>query len=67
MGLTDPRVLLNVHDKRTSIACLTTKRLLWRVSPLREMKRNSAWSTGLPLNAEVKLGKNFGEMEEWRP
>jgi hypothetical protein len=32
---------------------------------LGEMMWNAPWAEGLPLNAEVKLGKNFGEMQEF--
>jgi hypothetical protein len=31
------------------------------------MARNTQWSTGLPLAAEVKLGRNLADMVEWKP
>jgi hypothetical protein len=33
---------------------------------LEEMARNVTWSLGLPLAAEVKLGKNLADMTEWK-
>ena len=65
-GLTDPRVLLNVHDENVHCVPDDEAAALAAIA-LTEMKRNSSWSEGLPLNAEVKMGKNFGELSEWKP
>jgi len=62
----DARVLLNVHDE--NVHCVPDEQALTLASiALEEMRRNEPWSKGLPLAAEVKLGKNFGEMEAWVP
>lgn len=62
----DGRLLLNIHDE--NVHCVPDDEALTLASiALEEMQRNSAWSTGLPLAAEVKMGKNFGELEEWKP
>ena len=34
---------------------------------LEEMRRPCAWGSGLPLSAEVKMGKKLGELTEWKP
>ena len=65
LGVPDPRVLLNVHDENVHCVSDEYAELLAELA-LEEMRRNSVWSDGLPLNAEVKLGMNFGEMEEWK-
>ena len=65
-GLSDPRVLWNVHDENVHCVPDEEAPILAGIA-LEEMKRNSAWSAGLPLNAEVKMGKNFGELIEWKP
>ena len=66
IGLTDPRVLLNVHDE--NVYCVPDEEAPTLASiALEEMKRPCAWGEGLPLNAEVKVGKNFGELQEWKP
>jgi DNA polymerase len=66
LGIPDPRVLLNVHDE--NVHCVPDEYAhTMALVALGEMRRNASWSEGLPLNAEVKLGKNFGEMEEYRP
>ena len=65
-GIPDPRVLLNVHDE--NVHCVPDEYAeQMALTALGEMRRNAPWSEGLPLNAEVKMGKNFGEMEEWKP
>jgi DNA polymerase I-like protein with 3'-5' exonuclease and polymerase domains len=62
----DARVLLNVHDE--NVHCVPDEQAFTLASiALEEMRRNEAWSEGLPLAAEVKLGKSFGEMTEWKP
>jgi DNA polymerase len=63
-GIPDPRVLLNVHDE--NVHCVPDEYAqTMALVALGEMRRNAPWAEGLPLNAEVKLGKNFGEMEEF--
>jgi DNA polymerase family A len=66
LGVQDPRVLLNVHDE--NIHCVPDRYVdtMAQVA-LGEMRWNEPWAAGLPLAAEVKVGKNFGEMEEWKP
>ena len=81
-GLTDPRVLLNVHDE--NVHCVPDDEAPTLASiALEDMQRNIKWSEawiekisecdepiehpGLPLNAEVKMGKIFGELSEWTP
>lgn len=66
MGIPDPRVLLNVHDE--NVYCVPDKyaELLAELA-LEEMKRSPTWGDGLPLSADVKLGKNFGDMQTWEP
>lgn len=62
----DARVLLNVHDE--NVHCVPDEEALTLAGiALKEMKRNSWWNNGLPLSAEVKMGKNFGALEEWKP
>ena len=62
----DGRVLLNVHDE--NVHCVPDDQVATLASiALEEMKRVPSWGAGLPLNAEVKVGKNFGEMVEWKP
>ena len=66
LGIPDPRVLLNVHDE--NVHCVPDEYApTMALVALGEMRRNASWSEGLPLGAEVKLGRNFGEMEEYRP
>ena len=66
LGVPDPRVLLNVHDE--NIHCVPDRYVdTMALVALGEMRWNTPWSKGLPLAAEVKVGKNFGEMEEWKP
>jgi DNA polymerase family A len=65
LGIPDPRVLLNIHDE--NIHCVPDEHAYTLAAiALQEMARNVQWSTGLPLNAEVKLGRNLAEMEEWK-
>ena len=64
--LTDPRVLLNVHDENVHCVPDDEAPAMAQIA-LEEMRRGNSWSNGLPLAAEVKLGKNYGEMEEWKP
>jgi DNA polymerase I-like protein with 3'-5' exonuclease and polymerase domains len=57
---------LNVHDE--NIHCVPDRYVETMATiALNEMRRNTLWSNGLPLAAEVKTGKNFGELEEWQP
>ena len=66
LGVPDPRVLLNVHDE--NVHCVPDEYAqTMALVALGEMMWNPPWAEGLPLNAEVKLGRNFGEMEEWKP
>lgn len=62
----DGRVLLNVHDENVHCVEDCHVNVLASIA-LEEMRRNEDWNKGLPLAAEVKLGKNFGEMEKWQP
>ena len=62
----DGRVLLNVHDENVH-CCPDDQAPTLASIALEEMKRVPTWGVGLPLNAEVKIGKNFGEMFEWKP
>ena len=66
MGIPDPRVLLNIHDE--NVHCVPDEYAMPLAEiALQEMARNVQWSRGLPLNAEVKLGKNLADMVEWKP
>jgi hypothetical protein len=66
MGIPDPRVLLNIHDE--NVHCVPDRYAETLASiALTEMARNVEWSEGLPLSAEVKLGKNLADMVEWKP
>jgi hypothetical protein len=65
-GIPDPRVLLNIHDENVHCVPDEYAELLAEIA-LEEMARNVSWSRGLPLAAEVKLGKNLADMEEWKP
>jgi DNA polymerase family A len=66
MGLTDPRVLLNIHDENVHCVPEDEAVALAEIA-LEEMRRNVPWSEGLPLNAEVKMGYNMGEMYDYEP
>lgn len=66
MGLTDPRVLLNIHDENVHCVPEDEAVALAEIA-LEEMRRNVPWSEGLPLNAEVKMGYNLGEMFDYEP
>jgi hypothetical protein len=66
IGIPDPRVLLNIHDE--NVHCVPDRYAETLASiALTEMARNTEWSEGLPLSAEVKLGKNLADMVEWKP
>jgi DNA polymerase len=65
-GLTDPRVLLNIHDE--NVHCVPEDEAVALADiALEEMRRNVPWSEGLPLNAEVKMGYNLGELYDYDP
>jgi hypothetical protein len=66
MGIPDPRVLLNIHDENVHCVPDQYAEQLAAIA-LQEMARNVEWSEGLPLSAEVKLGKNLADMVEWKP
>jgi DNA polymerase len=66
VGIPDPRVLLNIHDENVHCVPDRYAESLAAIA-LEEMARNVEWSEGLPLNAEVKLGKNLADMEQWTP
>lgn len=66
MGIPDPRVLWNIHDENIHCVPIEYKDAMAQIV-LEEMERNVAWSEGLPLAAEVKVGMNLGELEAWRP
>jgi DNA polymerase I-like protein with 3'-5' exonuclease and polymerase domains len=59
-------VLLNIHDENVHCVPDEYAERLAAIA-LEEMARNVEWSEGLPLNAEVKLGKNLADMVEWKP
>jgi len=62
----DGRVLLNVHDE--NVHCVPDEHAIPLAEiALEEMRRNEQWCLTLPLAAEVKMGRNYGEMEEWKP
>ena len=65
-GIPDPRVLLNIHDE--NVHCVPSEYVdtLAEIA-LTEMRRNVEWSEGLPLAAEVMVGRNLGEMIPWKP
>ncbi len=65
-GIPDPRVLLNIHDENVHCVPDEYAPALAAIA-LEEMARNVHWSVGLPLAAEVKLGKNLADMVEWKP
>jgi DNA polymerase I-like protein with 3'-5' exonuclease and polymerase domains len=65
-GIPDPRVLLNIHDENVHCVPDEYAEPLAAIA-LEEMARNVSWSIGLPLAAEVKLGKNLADMVEWKP
>ena len=65
-GIPDPRVLLNIHDENVHCVPDEYAEMLAAIA-LEEMARNVHWSVGLPLAAEVKLGKNLADMVEWKP
>jgi DNA polymerase len=60
----DARLLLQEHDGNVMLARERDANMLARIA-LREMRRPCAWGTGLPLDAEVKIGLNYGEMETY--
>ena len=65
-GIPDPRVLLNIHDE--NVHCVPDEYAVPLAAiALEEMARNVHWSIGLPLAAEVKLGKNLADMDAWKP
>jgi DNA polymerase family A len=66
LGIPDPRVLLNIHDENVHCVPNEYAETLAGIA-LQEMARNVPWSTGLPLSAEVKMGRNLADMEEWKP
>ena len=66
VGIPDPRVLLNIHDENVHCVPDEYAEPLAAIA-LQEMARNVEWSAGLPLSAEVKLGKNLADMVEWKP
>jgi hypothetical protein len=66
LGIPDPRVLLNIHDENVHAVPDEYAEPLARIA-LEEMGRNIQWSLGLPLAAEVKMGRNLADMEEWKP
>jgi hypothetical protein len=66
LGIPDPRVLLNIHDENVHCVPDECADTLAGIA-LTEMARNTQWSAGLPLSAEVKLGKNLADMTEWKP
>lgn len=66
VGIPDPRVLLNIHDENVYCVPNQYANRLAAIA-LEEMARNVEWSEGLPLHAEVKLGKNLADMVEWQP
>ena len=58
----DGRFIANIHDE--NVYMVKNENLLTLQSiALSEMRRPSWWAEGLPLNAEAKVGQNFGEME----
>jgi hypothetical protein len=65
-GIPDPRVLLNIHDENVHCVPDEYAETLAAIA-IQEMARNTQWSAGLPLSAEVKLGKNLADMVEWKP
>ena len=65
-GIPDPRVLLNIHDENVHCVPDEYAEPLAAIA-LEEMARNVHWSIGLPLAAEVKLGKNLADMDAWKP
>ena len=65
-GIPDPRVLLNIHDENVHCVPDEYAETLAAIA-LQEMARNTQWSAGLPLSAEVKLGRNLADMTEWKP
>jgi hypothetical protein len=58
----DGRLVLNVHDENVHEERDEVVETLKSIA-LEEMVRPSWWAEGLPLAAEAKVGKNFGEME----
>ena len=59
-------MLLNVHDE--NVHCVPDEHAIPLAEiALEEMRRNEQWCLTLPLAAEVKMGRNYGEMEEWKP
>lgn len=65
-GIPDPRIILNVHDENVHCVPDAYSDELASIA-LEEMRRNVKWSVGLPFNAEVKTGINFGELQQWKP
>jgi DNA polymerase len=62
-GIEDPRVLLNVHDE--NVYCVPDDQAMSLAElALEDMKTGGPWADGLPLHAEVKTGKNYGELQE---
>lgn len=60
----DASLLLQEHDGNVMLARDHEVDTLASIA-LEEMRRPCAWGTGLPLDAEVKVGENWGEMQTW--
>ena len=61
--LTPPR--LTVHD--SIILCVPDEELLDTMEYVQECLRWApSWADGLPLDCDIKYGKNYGELEEWQ-
>jgi DNA polymerase family A len=64
-GIEDPRMLLNIHDE--NIFCVPIEQaLMMAIIALIEMSRVPTWGPDLPVAAEVKVGYNLGEMQEFK-
>jgi DNA polymerase family A len=62
IGINYVRVAHQIHDELLYVVPDGLVNTL-RVIAKEEMSRPSWWATGLPLDAEVKIGKNYGAME----
>jgi DNA polymerase family A len=62
----DGRLLLQEHDGNVMMARDEDVDTLASIA-LQEMRRPCAWAGGLPLDAEVKIGQNYGEMKAINP
>jgi DNA polymerase bacteriophage-type len=58
----DGRFIANIHDENVYVVKNENLDTLKSIA-LEEMRRPSWWAEGLPLNAEAKVGTNFGELE----